>query len=233
MAYTAVLFDFDNTLFDSATSQARAFEATMHEAGIVDIESHLETYNRINDEMWAAVEAGTITLNDLRVTRWERLVAAHGLDADPAALSQRYLAGLGEEGDLYPTSISVLNELVEHVPLALVTNGFGPVQRMRIARLGLERYFEAIIISGEVGVSKPAVKIMELTFRQLGERAGTDALIVGDSLTSDIQGGINYGIDTCWYNPGALSSNGQRITHEIRSLGEVIPIVRVHGDDAS
>ena len=85
--------------------------------------------------------------------------------------------------------------------LALVTNGLSEVQRTRIERLDLGRYFDAVVISSEVGAAKPSTEIFDLAFELLGSPAKASALMVGDSLTSDIQGGINYGIATCWYNP--------------------------------
>ncbi len=228
MPYTTVLFDLDHTLLDSAASEARAFDATLREAGIDDPQKYFPAYDRINRDLWAAVERGEIAPDDLRVTRWERLVTTREIEADAQTLAQRYVRGLGEEGDLYPGSLQVLDELSECAVLALVTNGIGEVQRTRIARLGLDQYFDSIVISGEVGVSKPAIEIFDLTFRALGESIKTRTLMVGDSLTSDIQGGINFGIDTCWYNPRSETSHGPRSTHEIADLSELINVVCNH-----
>lgn len=225
MAYTTILFDLDHTLLDSQASESRAFDATLREAGIDNPQEHFSEYTRINRSLWAAVERGEIAPTDLRVTRWERLVSKHELDADAQILAQRYVRGLGEEGDLYPGTVAVLDELSTRAALALVTNGLAEVQRRRIARLGLDRYFAPIVISGEVGVSKPAVEIFELAFRALGRPAKTRTLMVGDSLTSDIQGGINFGIDTCWYNPRSATSTGPRSTHEIADLSELVEVV--------
>ncbi|MCZ7531818.1 MAG: YjjG family noncanonical pyrimidine nucleotidase [Acidimicrobiia bacterium] len=225
MPYTAVLFDLDHTLLDSRTSEVRAFDATLRESGIEDPQKYYQAYSRINQDLWTAVESGRITPNDLRVTRWERLVASFKMDADVQTLAQRYVQGLGEEGDLYPGTLEVLNELSEFAALALVTNGLAEVQRTRITRLGLARYFDPIVISGEVGVSKPAAEIFELTFRALDTPVKAQTLMVGDSLTSDIQGGINFGIDTCWYNPHSETSHGPQSTHEIADLSELVDVV--------
>ena len=137
----------------------------------------------------------------MRTARFEQLVAAAGLDADPVVMADAFVAGLGMHGDLYPGVRSVLETLTAQASLALVTNGLSEVQRKRIERLDLGRYFDAVVISSEVGAAKPSTEIFDIAFDLLGSPARESVLMVGDSLTSDIQGGINYGIATCWYNP--------------------------------
>ena len=112
----------------------------------------------------------------------------------------------------------VLDSLAGTATLALITNGIGEVQRTRIERLAIEHYFDAIVISGEVGKAKPGTEIFDIVFERLDAPDKETALIIGDNLGSDIQGGINYGIDTCWYNPGGRNSNGVTATHEIVDL---------------
>ena len=100
------------------------------------------------------------------------------------------------------------------------------MQRARVARLGLAGYFDAVIISSEVGVSKPSTAIFDIAFDQLGAPARSSALMVGDSLTSDIRGGTNYGIATCWSNPhGHAAADTDRIDHEIDTIGGLIDVV--------
>lgn len=199
--YETVLFDLDHTLLDSHESEARAYEATMRGVGITDPASHFAPYDRINKELWRAVEQGAIRPDDVRHTRFERLVTERGLDADPAVMADLFVKGLGENGDLYPGAQSLLEHLAGMASLALVTNGISIVQRTRIERLGIADLFDAIIISAEVGSSKPGTEIFDLAFGALREPNRDTALMVGDSLTSDIAGGVNYGIDTCWYHP--------------------------------
>ncbi len=101
--------------------------------------------------------------------------------------------------------------------LALVTNGIGEVQRARIARTGIGPFFDAIVISGEVGTSKPGAAIFDLTFAELGNPERETTLMIGDNLSSDIVGGIDYGIDTCWYAP-ADTTTDLAVTHRIDNL---------------
>lgn len=201
MRYTTVLFDLDHTLFDTDLSESLSFDDALPVAGIEEPNRHFAAYDQINRALWAAVERREVTSGYVRTARFEQLVAAAGLEADPVVMADAFVAGLGGHGDLYPGVRSVLETLAVQASLALVTNGLSEVQRARIERLDLGRYFDAVVISSEVGAAKPSTEIFELAFELLGSPAKESTLMVGDSLTSDIQGGINFGIATCWYNP--------------------------------
>lgn len=225
MHYSTLLIDFDHTLLDSDASAHAAFAITMVAAGVADPSPVIPAFEAINAELWAAVESGDLSPNDIRSLRFERLVRATGIDADPGAMADLYVQGLGAHGGLYPGVADVLDALAERASLALVTNGIGEVQRARIERLGLAPYFDAVVISGEVGSAKPATEIFDIAFERLGRPDKTATLMVGDNPTSDIAGGIAYGIDTCWYSPnGAVSDLTP--THRITDLAELLEIVR-------
>ncbi|MCA9932829.1 MAG: HAD-IA family hydrolase, partial [Anaerolineales bacterium] len=104
--------------------------------------------------------------------------------------------------------------------IAIITNGIAAVQRPRMARSPLQPFVEAFIISEEVGVAKPDPAIFDVAFAQMGEPQRTAVLIIGDSLSSDMQGGLNYGIDTCWYNPHGHTGS-LPVTYEIRQLADL------------
>ena len=110
--------------------------------------------------------------------------------------------------------------------LALITNGIPDVQRPRIRRSGLDRLFPVVVISGEEGVAKPAPEIFDIALERMGDPAPEEVLLVGDSLSSDVRGGVDYGLDTCWYNPTALErGEGPEPRYEIRRLHELREIV--------
>ena len=221
-----MLLDLDHTVFDSDTSEAVAFERTLRAAGLDHPDEHFATYDRINRALWAGVEQGTVDPNDVRLLRFQRLVDDVGLDADPVWLADEFVAGLGAHGELLPGAEAMLDLLDSMTSLAMVTNGIGEVQRTRIERLRLAKYFDAIVISGEVGVSKPGRRIFDLTFELLGHPSRASTVMVGDSLTSDIAGGAGYGIPTCWYNPSRRPRpEGHGVTHEIHDLAELPPLV--------
>lgn len=222
MAYSTVLFDLDHTLFDTDASEAAAFASTMSSVGIDDPAAVFPTYDRINQDLWRAVERGETTPNELRTTRFERFAAAVGIEADPHAMADTFVEGLGAFGDLYVGALDVLEEIAAEASVALITNGLGPVQRSRVARLGIEDVFDAIVISGEVGVSKPSPGIFDVVFDELGGPSREAAVIVGDSLASDMAGGVNAGIATCWYNPNeAVNDAGLAISLEVRTLASL------------
>ena len=224
--YRLVLLDLDHTLLDSDASEARAFAQTMSLAGISEPSRHFATYDQINRALWAAVERGEVSPQHVRIARFEQFAAATGLDLDPAAMAESFVAGLGMHGDLYPGARDALATLAERVSLALVTNGLSEVQRTRLERLDLAEFFDAVIISSEVGVSKPAPGIFDIAFQHLGTDDRTSALMVGDSLSSDIRGGLNAGIATCWFNPhGHQPGVHDRFDHQIGSIGELPTVV--------
>jgi len=224
--FTTVLFDLDHTLLDSDASEALAFEQALRAAGVDEPHRHLPAYDRINTALWHAVERQEITPGQVRTTRFEQLIAEAGLDADPAQLSDGFALGLGQHGELYPGALEMLEAVAEHASLGLVTNGLSDIQRARIERLGIARYFQAVVISAEVGCSKPFTAIFDIAFERLRNPSKASSLMVGDSLSSDIQGGTNYGINTCWYNwRNTTPSELDRFDFEIADLDLLPPIV--------
>ena len=223
--YSTLLFDLDHTLFDSDASEAAAFDITMRAAGVSDPSTVLAVYRRINGALWAGVEAGTVRPIEVRTRRFERLFAEAGIDADVEEMADLFVRSLGDNGDLYPGAREVLEDLAGKAHLALVTNGLSDVQRARIGRLSIGELFETVVVSSEVGVTKPRPEIFELAFEKLGNPPKRSAVMIGDSLTSDIAGGANFGIDTCWYNPKGLDRNGMDVTHEVADLASLRMLV--------
>lgn len=222
MPYSTLLFDLDNTLFDAASCEPAAFDYALAAGDVADPGRYWEAFSEINNALWDAVVRQELTANEVQARRFSDLVVAAGLDADPVVLADEYLVGMGAHGELYPGAREVLERLRQRAALALVTNGLGEVVRARIDRLELEPLFDAILISGEVDTAKPGPEIFELTFEALGRPAKETALMIGDSLSSDIAGAYNYGIAACWYNPaGKPRPDGLHIDHEIASLQEL------------
>lgn len=227
MRYSTLLFDLDHTLFDSDESEARAYDVTMRAAGVAEPSALFETYRRINLELWAGVERGVVQPIEVRTLRFERLFSEAGIDADVEEMATLFVQSLGAHGELYPGALEVLDLLADRARLALVTNGLSDVQRARLERVGLTERFEVVVVSSEVGVTKPRPEIFDVAFTALGDPPASSALMIGDSLTSDIAGGSGYGLATCWYNPhGKTAGANDVVTHEIRTLEELPDIVR-------
>ena len=159
---------------------------------------------------------------DVRAKRFELLLEEIERDGDVDRMADDFVVGFAMHGDLYPGALELLEELSQRVSLGLITNGLSEVQRPRIDRLGIEHYLDAIVVSAEVGVTKPGSAIFDIAFERLGHPPKDEVLMVGDSLSSDIKGGANYGVDTCWYNPnGKTSGPADRITYEITRIDEL------------
>jgi 2-haloacid dehalogenase len=227
MTYSTLLFDLDHTLYDSDASEIEAFSHVMREVGVVQPDDHLGTYIEINNALWRRVERGEISPGTVRVERFHQLVARIGLDADPHHMADLFAYGLGAFGELYPGARTMLEQLTTHHTLAMLTNGLSEVQWARINRLDLGQYFSSVVISAEVGHSKPSAAFFDAALAALGDPTKATALMIGDSLTADIRGAAAYGLSTCWYNPHAkLAGADDNITHEIRELNELLEVVR-------
>ena len=226
MKYKWLLFDADGTLFDYDRAEALALRRTFEELGLEFGARHAEVYRRINGQIWLDFEAGKITQQRLRTRRFELLFDALGLACDPVEFSRLYLGYLAQGTDLIDGAEDVLESLSGRVGLLVVTNGIADVQRPRFARSLVGQYFSDVVISEEVGTAKPDPAFFEVAFSKIGFPRKEDVLIVGDSLTSDIQGGLNYGIDTCRFNPQGKTNGSGVVAHfEIGELKELLPLL--------
>lgn len=217
--YKWLLFDADDTLFDYQSAEAGALAETFADFGYPYEAAYTTTYRRINGALWAAFEQGQVDQNELRVRRFEQFFAALALPVDARVAGEKYLAHLGNQSRLLNGAVELVRALSEKYRLMLITNGIPEVQRPRLARSGIAGYFADIVISGEVGVAKPDARIFDEAFARMGQPRRADVLIIGDSLSSDMQGGCGYGIDTCWYNPGRKeNASALPIKYEIDDL---------------
>lgn len=224
MTYTWLLFDADDTLFDFPKAEANALKWTLDEAGIAFFSAYFEIYARCNLSVWKEFERGLVTSAELRTKRFRLFFDEIGVAGDPQAVSPLYLRNLALGADLLPGAEEIVRALKPRFHLGLVTNGLADVQRPRLARSALADCFEKVFISEEVGVAKPSRDYFDAVFRGIGEPSIKSVLIIGDSLSSDMQGGINYGIDTCWYNPNQKTT-GLPVTYQISRLAELKKIL--------
>ena len=227
MKYQVLLFDADETLFDFKMAEKQAFLRALEEYKLdVDKEESLKLYSQINKHIWEEFERGEITADRLRVERFERFSKKVEVDFDAVGFSKAYAKFLGEGAYLFEDSVEVIDYLSKKYKLALVTNGLKDVQKSRISKTPLKDYFQELIISDEIKISKPDPRIFDYALDKLDHMDKSKVLMIGDSLTSDMQGGINAGIDTCWYNPNHLENkSGLNLTYEIHSLNELKEIL--------
>lgn len=224
--YEWLLFDADNTLFDFNLAEVKALENSFAEFGYAYNGTTGNIYRNINKQVWAQLEQGEITAAALRTTRFSRLFEAIGIQGEPESFSEVYLHHLANCGDLIDGAESLIQKLSQSYNLALITNGLADVQRPRLAASPLQSFFKTVTISDEIGVAKPDPAIFDVAFGQMGNPQKTAVLIIGDSLASDMQGGLNYGIDTCWYNPENKPTE-MPVTYNIQTLNELHNILHI------
>ena len=222
--YQWLLFDADGTLFDYDQAETSALEGTFGDLALPFTPQTSEEYRKINHQIWVDFEQGLINAEELRVRRFERLFEAVHLEGSPSAVSSRYLINLSHQAHLMPEAEEILAALKPHYHMALITNGLKDVQRPRLALSAIAPYFGQVFISEEVDAVKPEPAYFEAVFQAIGMPEKQAVLVIGDSLSSDIQGGLNYGLDTCWYNP-ARKPASLPVTYNIQSLVELIPLL--------
>lgn len=226
MRYQWFLFDADGTLFDYDRAEATALRLAFEEAGDRFEADYVEAYRQINADIWWEFEQGRITQRMLRTRRFEQLFESIQVEADPVPFSASYLGHLAAQTDLIEGAEEVIRALHGRAHLALITNGLTEVQRPRFAASALSDCFDSLVISEEVGAAKPDRRIFDIAFARMAWPRKEQVLMVGDSLTSDIKGGSNYGIDTCWYNPeGKPGDVDIVIRYQIRDLRELLDLV--------
>lgn len=227
MKYDVIIFDADGTLFDFEKSEMEAIKNTSLHFGLdYDEMYHLNVYKDVNSKIWKEFEEGKITQKELKIQRFSRYFKKLNIDLNPNEFAIKYMEELSLGSFLFDESTALIEKIHGQAKLTILTNGLTNVQNGRIRKSTIANYFDDIVISEEVGFSKPNIEIFEIAMKNINHTDKSKVLIVGDSLSSDIKGGINYGIDTCYYNPlGILNTSDIKPTYEIKSLLQLICII--------
>ena len=226
--YTCVLLDVDNTILDFDAAERQALTDMLAEYELPHDEAAYDTYHKVNRELWDSLAKGQLNKQKLFQIRFSRFMQTMQLpdNGKGKAMNDRYEELLATHADLLPGALTALEELSEVATLALVSNGAIAVQESRIAASGIDRYMDGIYISEKVGAAKPSAKLFEHAFRDLGITNKSRVLMVGDDLLADIKGGLNAGVDTCWFNPGNLENkSGITPKYTVSSYEELYRIV--------
>ena len=226
MPYPYLLFDADNTLFDFDQAERNAHLLLCRAHGLAFSEEGYQLYHKCNADLWRDFDRGLCTKEYLLVERFRRYLAITGERADPEALNRDHLRALGEGAMLLPGAEELCRVLSRDHRFYLLTNAVASAQKTRFANSAIAPYFQGVFISEEVGVGKPDPAYFDYVFHAVPGLARDNALVIGDSLTSDIQGANNAGLPCCWFNPkGQPRPQGLRIDYEIRALEELYAIV--------
>ena len=220
--YGVLLCDADDTIFDFGRAEVLAFREAMHTFDLPEDDAWLLRYSEINKALWKAFERGEVTQPVLRVKRFEQLLCEMGADRDAKALSCAYSDALGRCPVTLAGAVESVERWSRRVPVVIVTNGVAAVQRGRMERSPVRHCIRGMVISEEVGAAKPDPRMIEEALQMVRCGDKSCALMLGDSLTSDIAGAVNAGVDSCWFNPhGKENTTAIRPTYEVRSLEQV------------
>lgn len=225
-----ILLDADGTLLDYDQEEEWALQAAFRQYGIIYQEAIREKYRHINGKLWLEYEFGKVTKEKLQLLRFEKLFQELKIETkiDCLEFSRCYLNAFGEKAFLMKGARELCRKLNQELelPLVLVSNGTTEIQQKRLNRTEINSFFSHIFTSDEVGYQKPQKEFFEKVFLQLGKINRERILIVGDSLTADIEGGNNAGIKTCWYNPSRLPHfEKTACCYEIQNLLDLLPLL--------
>lgn len=225
-SYDWILFDADGTLFDFDRAEKNALCLSLQEVGEACDDTLYQRYHHINQQLWLQLERGEVTRQELQNTRFTRLFAELGKKIDGKQMNDWYRKYLGEGCFLMEEAEEVCLTLAQQCRMAIITNGNAAVQKSRFSRSTLRPYFLHLFISEELGCDKPRKEFFEKVLHTIQPAARERVLVVGDSLTSDIQGGNNAGLDTCWLNWTRTNNSTTAVpTYEINTLKELYPLV--------
>lgn len=216
-----ILFDLDDTLFDFQKAERLALSRTLKELGIEPEEKILRRYNELNLAQWKRLERGELTLDQVKTERYRLLFGELGIEESPKKATAIYEKFLSTGHFFIEGAPELLETLAPRYHLYLVSNGTPHVQHGRLASSGIEYYFDGIFISLEIGYKKPDREFFDWCFARIPGFSRDAAVIVGDSLTSDIQGGKNAGIRTVWFHP--LWNGASRQTSGEGELARIQP----------
>ncbi|MBN2860953.1 MAG: YjjG family noncanonical pyrimidine nucleotidase [Sphaerochaetaceae bacterium] len=229
--YDHILFDADGTLWDFTAAENYALKALFEEAGLLVTDAMIDTYHTINHRLWLDLEKGLTTLEKLKVERFLRFYAAYKVDSDAASAAERYMYHLSTSYHIYDDTMKVLEEIdAMGISMSIITNGITEVQKGRVKATGTSRFFAYVAIGEELGHVKPDVRFFSRTFEKLSQCGifPNRPLVVGDSLSSDIKGAQQAGLDSVWINRYGMDiPSSPAYTYAIHSLEELLSIIQL------
>ena len=217
-----LFLDLDDTILDLQKAEHVALSKTLESFGLNPTQEVLTRYNKINKAHWEALERKEMTRDQVLLGRFQMLFREFSVDADPEKVARSYEHNLGIGHWFLPGAEEAVTALSKKYKLYLASNGTASVQKGRMTSANLYRFFEQVFVSEEIGHNKPSKAYFDAAFARIPGFDPEKALMVGDSLTSDIKGGNNAGIRTCWVNPGhAPVKPGIHVDFEIEALHQL------------
>ena len=227
MTYKFLLFDLDHTLLDFDTAEDVALTQLLKEEGVTDIQAYKDYYVPMNKSLWKDLELKKITKQELVNTRFSKMFSHFGIEKDGVYLAERYQFYLAQQGQVFSGAMELLDCLIDRgYELYAATNGITTIQTGRLAQSGLAPYFNQVFISEQLQTQKPDALFYEKIGQQIAGFSKEKTLMIGDSLTADIQGGNNADIDTIWYNSHHLENKSKaQPTYEVNSYQALLELL--------
>ncbi|MEE1503985.1 MAG: YjjG family noncanonical pyrimidine nucleotidase [Acutalibacteraceae bacterium] len=206
-----VLLDLDNTLIDFNECARHSIINSFKKHGFTYSDDVFKTFITENVKIWKRLERGEITKADLRADRWNIILGKLGIDYDGTIIEEEFENGVAQGAYAVEGAYELLDYLYPKYELYIVSNGFRFVQESRLKIGDFRKYFKDIFLSEDIGVQKPAKEFFDYCFKKLEIPPKEDVILIGDSLSADIIGGLNYGIDCIWFN-----KNGDELSENIK-----------------
>lgn len=216
-----LFIDLDDTILDFHKAEHIALKKTLQEFGVTPTDAVCDLYSRINKEHWEALERKELTREQVLVGRFDTLFKRLGVQSDAKSCSHQYAQNLAIGHYFLPGAKEAVERLSKKYKLYLASNGTKKVQTSRLESAAIGAFFQDIFISQDMGADKPSLAYFTGCFQRIPDFNPAKTMIVGDSLSSDIQGGINAGIATCWVNPTGKTPQGIQPDYEISSITEL------------
>ncbi len=226
--YKYLLWDIDDTLIDFKSSEKMALQMCFKQFGIDLTDEDIAIYSEINRYYWELLAQGKIEKSIMLNLRFEDFIKKLSLDKiDSEAINKLYQVKLGDYAVMVCDAYEICAQLKHNKKQYAVTNGTVIAQNKKLHKTGLGELFDGVFISDEVGYQKPDIRFFQYAFNRIPNFKLEEAIIIGDSLSSDMKGANNAGIDCCWFNPKAKVNDNTsiKINYEIKKLKELLEIV--------
>lgn len=229
MSIKVILWDVDGTLLDFKAQEKSALEYLFNFFNLGDFTLEmLENYHQINNKYWLLLEHGKMSKEEILVKRFEEFFDKYHINFNPNTFNEKYQNSLGETIVFCDDSYNLVKKLKGKVKQFATTNGSLIAQNKKLNKSGFIHLLDGVFISDLIGVNKPNVEFFDYVFKRIEKVSKDEIIIIGDSLNSDMQGGINAGIKTCWYNKDKQENHlNLPIDYQICSLQEILKILDI------
>lgn len=223
--YTTLYFDLDNTILDFTSTEYNAIKQLLKLHNLPNSDDIIAKYSEINQSWWERFEKGEIKKQEIFAGRFKTFLQFYNLKGDAQQMAQDYFEFLAAGHDVVEGAEKVLKYLKENnYTVCITTNGVSRTQYRRIDECGLKDYFDYVFVSEDAGHQKPEKEYFEYAMANSAEKDKDKILVIGDSLSSDILGGINFGVDTCWFNAKGKKAS-IKPTYEITNIMQICDIL--------